>query len=269
MFFAPSLELESGAFAVPEGTNTLKKAFIMLQNPVPTEEDITLLPGWHKGEMSEAFKKAGISGDLLSEEQTLIQEFSSQYPFLMGRTSLEGFLMPDTYRITGNTDVKTLVGKMLDNFNKRIYQPFLASGKPVDAFYDVLILASIVWEEEKSASQMPIVADILKKRLRQGWQIGADITVCYPDLIPWSECQSYVNKYYSSPLSERTNTYDTRTKMGLPPTPIANIAANTFTVTLDATAETEAWYYLHDSQWIIRTATSEAGHEQNKSTYLR
>lgn len=144
MFFAPSLELESGAFAVPEGTNTLKKAFIMLQNPVPTEEDITLLPGWHKGEMSEAFKKAGISGDLLSEEQTLIQEFSSQYPFLMGRTSLEGFLMPDTYRITGNTDVKTLVGKMLDNFNKRIYQPFLASGKPVDAFYDVLILASIV-----------------------------------------------------------------------------------------------------------------------------
>jgi len=56
---------------------------------------------------------------------------------------------------------------MLDNFQKRIYTPFLESGKPVDAFYDVLILASIVGEEEKSSTQLPIVADILKKRLRQ------------------------------------------------------------------------------------------------------
>ena len=52
--------------------------------------------------------------------------------------------MPDTYRIIGGTDVTTMVGKMLDNFNKKIYTPFLASGKPVDAFYDVLSLASIV-----------------------------------------------------------------------------------------------------------------------------
>jgi len=60
-----------------------------------------------------------------------------------------------------------MVSKMLDNFQKRIYTPFLESGKPVDAFYDVLILASIVGEEEKSSTQLPIVADILKKRLRQ------------------------------------------------------------------------------------------------------
>ncbi len=60
-----------------------------------------------------------------------------------------------------------MVDKMLANFDKRIYQSFLASGKPVDAFYDVLILASIVGEEEKSASQIGTVADILKKRLRK------------------------------------------------------------------------------------------------------
>jgi cell division protein YceG involved in septum cleavage len=109
-----------------------------------------------------------------------------------------------------------MVSKMLDNFQKRIYDPFIASGKPVDAFYDVLILASIVGEEEKSVTQLPLVADILKKRLRQGWHIGADITVCYPELIPGNECQKYVNKYYSSPMNERNNPYDTRTKMGLP-----------------------------------------------------
>lgn len=88
-------------------------------------------------------------GDLLAEEQNLITTFSPKYPFLAGKTTLEGFLMPDTYRITGSASVEDVVGKMLQNFNRRIYQPFLESGKPLDAFYDVLILSSIVQEEEK------------------------------------------------------------------------------------------------------------------------
>lgn len=166
-FFAPDVTLKSGIFAVPDGTNTLEEVFQILGNPTPTEEEITLLPGWHKSEISAAFKKQNIDGDLLSEEQTIIDSLSSKYPFLIGKTSLEGFLMPDTYRITGGTDVTTMVDKMLANFNKKIYTPFLVSGKPADAFYDVLILASIVGEEEKSSTQMPIVADILKKRLRK------------------------------------------------------------------------------------------------------
>lgn len=156
----------------------------MLQNPTATEEEITLLPGWHKGEINEMFKKHNIDGDLIIEEKNIIAALSSKYPFIQGKTSLEGFLMPDTYRITGGTTVTTMVDKMLDNFEKRIYTPFLASGKPLDAFYDVLILTSIVGEEEKSTTQIPIVADILKKRLRKGWHIGADITACYAELIP-------------------------------------------------------------------------------------
>ena len=266
-FFAPKIQLTSGIFAVPEGTNTLSEVFEMLKNPAPTEEEITLLPGWHKGEIAEVFKKNNIDGDLLAEEKNIIAALSSKYPFLQGKNSLEGFLMPDTYRITGWTDVTTMVDKMLENFNKKIYTPFLASGKPIDAFYDVLILASIVGEEEKSSTQLPIVADILKKRLRQGWHIGADITVCYAELIPGNECQKYVNTYYSRSI--RDNAYDTRKKIGLPPTPIANMTTGTFLATLNATAETPAWYYLHDNQGIIRTATTEAEHEQNKSQYLR
>lgn len=272
MFFAPSIELKSGIFAVPEGTNTLEEAFQMLKSPTPTEEEITLLPGWHKGEISEAFKKHNIEWDLLTEEKNIITTLSGKYPFIAGKTSLEGFLMPDTYRIAGGTDATTMVSKMLDNFNKKIYTPFLTSGKPIDAFYDVLTLASIVGEEEKSSTQLPIVADILKKRLRQGWQIGADITVCYAELIPGSECQKYVNNYYSLSSEARAaknNPYDTRSKMGLPPTPIASMTTEAFIATLNATAETPAMYYLHDSNGVIHTAVTGAEHTQNKATYLR
>lgn len=183
-FFAPSINLQSGVFAIPEGTDTLDEFFVVMKSPKPTEEEITLLPGWHKGEISDAFKKKEITGDLIAEEAGIIATLSLKYPFLVGKTSLEGFLMPDTYRIANGSDVKTVVNSMLMNFEKRIYTPFLASGKPVEALYDVLSLASIVQEEENSKSQIPTVADILKKRLRQGWQIGADITVCYAELLP-------------------------------------------------------------------------------------
>lgn len=57
--------------------------------------------------------------------------------------------------------------------------------------------------------------------------------------------------------------------MGLTPTPIASVTGEAFMATLNASAENPAWYYLHDSQGIIRTATTEAEHEQNKSQYLR
>jgi len=272
IFFAPEVELKSGIFAVPEGVDTLEEVFLMLQNPITTEEEITLLPGWHKGEIAEAFKKNNVEWDLLQEEKNIIAQLTPKYPFLQWKTSLEGFLMPDTYRILWGTDVTTIVGKMLDNFNKKIYTPFLASGKPVDAFYDVLILASIVGEEEKSSTQIQTVADILKKRLRQGWHIGADITICYPELIPGNECQKFVNKYYSLSRDARAaknNTYDTREIVGLPPTPIANMTVWAFIATLNATAETPAWYYLHDSQGVIHTAANDAEHEQNKAQYLR
>lgn len=272
IFFAPDLELKSGIFAVPEGVDTLEEVFLMLQNPITTEEEITLLPGWHEGEIAEEFKKNNVEWDLLQEEKNIIAQLTPKYPFLQWKTSLEGFLMPDTYRILWGTDVTTIVGKMLDNFNKKIYTPFLASGKPVDAFYDVLILASIVGEEEKSSTQIQTVADILKKRLRQWWHIGADITVCYPELIPGNECQKFVNNYYSlsrDARSAKNNTYDTREIVGLPPTPIANMTVWAFMATLNATAETPAWYYLHDSQGVIHTATNDAEHEQNKAQYLR
>ncbi len=272
MIFAPSIELKSGIFAVPEWTNTLKEVFEMLQNPTATEEEITLLPGWHKGEINEMFKKHNIDGDLIIEEKNIIAALSSKYPFIQGKTSLEGFLMPDTYRITGGTTVTTMVDKMLDNFEKRIYTPFLASGKPLDAFYDVLILTSIVGEEEKSTTQIPIVADILKKRLRKGWHIGADITACYAELIPWTDCQKYVNNYYSLSRDARAaknNPYDTRDIVGLPPTPIASMTTEAFMATLNATAETTAWYYLHDSKGVIHTAITDAEHEENKTKYLQ
>jgi len=251
---------------------TIHELLKSLENPTPTEDDIMFLPGWHKREVADEMKEKGVIGDFLTEEKNLIATFTPKYPFLVGKTSLEGFLMPDTYRITGSASVEDVVEKMLQNFNRRIYQPFLESGKPVDAFYDVLTLASIIQEEEKNSANIPTVAGILKKRLRQSIPLGADVTVCYEGLKLGSECQKFVSSYYSLSRDSRqakNYRYDTRNTTGLTPTPIAGITSNTFFATLNATADGTALFYLHDAQGGIHTATTDAEHEQNKTTYLR
>lgn len=56
---------------------------------------------------------------------------------------------------------------------------------------DVVNLASIVQKEANKADnpeELAIIAGILKKRLDEGWQIGADATICYPYKIATQDC---------------------------------------------------------------------------------
>jgi cell division protein YceG involved in septum cleavage len=87
--FGPTITLKQGTYQIAESVTTIRGVFEALRNPVAVEDDVMLLPGWHKGEVSEALKKKAIIGDLLTEEAALIAKFSPKYPFLAGKTSLE------------------------------------------------------------------------------------------------------------------------------------------------------------------------------------
>ncbi len=87
--FGPELTLKQGTFKIDESVTTIRELLDALKNPIPTEDDIMFLPGWHKGEIASEMKEKGVIGDLLAEEQTLIATFTPKYPFLTGKTSLE------------------------------------------------------------------------------------------------------------------------------------------------------------------------------------
>lgn len=57
MLFGPKLTLKQGTFQIDESVTTIKELLQALKNPIPTEDDIMLLPGWHKGEVSTEMKK--------------------------------------------------------------------------------------------------------------------------------------------------------------------------------------------------------------------
>jgi UPF0755 protein len=128
----------------------------------------------------------------------------------------EGRLLPDTYHFpSGTTDVA---------FLKRAYNAMaekLAAAwderdedLPFRTPYEALILASIVEKETGQADERPLIAGVFVQRLRKGMRLQTDPTVIY------GMGEDFDGNIRRRDLLADTP-YNTYTRDGLPPTPIA------------------------------------------------
>ena len=128
----------------------------------------------------------------------------------------EGWFLPDTYHFpAGFTDEAFLRRAMLamdqrlaEIWNRR------TPDAPVNDPYQALILASIIEKETGVAAERAEIAGVFARRLRQGMRLQTDPTVIYG-----------LGEVFDGNLRRRdleTDTpYNTYTRQGLPPTPIA------------------------------------------------
>ncbi len=87
-----------------------------------------------------------------------------------------------------------------------------AEGEP--HAYEVLIIASMVEREARLTRERPIIAAVIYNRLKAGMPLGIDATFRYAS-------GDWVNPIRQSEL-EKDGPYNSRTRQGLPPTPIGN-----------------------------------------------
>lgn len=130
---------------------------------------------------------------------------------------LEGWLYPDTYRYAPGSKISDLLKRAVrlqaDELNKAWSQRDPSS--PLKSPYEALIMASIVEKETGKASDRPKVSSVFNNRLKVGMMLQTDPTVIYG-----------VGPAFDGNLTRRhlqTDTpYNSYTRTGLPPTPIAN-----------------------------------------------
>ena len=128
----------------------------------------------------------------------------------------EGMLFPDTYLFQeGVTDAsllkaahESLTGVLAQEWEAR--QPDL----PLETPYEALVLASIIEKEAASVEEMTTVSSVFINRLRKGMRLQADPTVIY------GMGKDYQGNITKADL-KRDTPYNTYTRNGLPPTPIA------------------------------------------------
>jgi UPF0755 protein len=131
-------------------------------------------------------------------------------------SSIEGFLFPATYEFTRLTSSGRLVADQLRAFrrNWRRVDMRYARSKNLTP-YDVLIIASMIEKETVVPRERRLVAAVIYNRLRNRMPLGIDATIRYGRNVPGTEPLKASDIRSNSP-------YNTRNRLGLPPTPIAN-----------------------------------------------
>jgi UPF0755 protein len=130
--------------------------------------------------------------------------------------SIEGFLFPSTYEFSQYTPSSRLVRDQLETFKRQWSRVNLQYAKSKNLTpYDVLIIASMIEKETVAPEERRLVAAVIYNRLRQGMPLGIDATIRYGRNVPGTE------PLRQSDL-ESDDPYNTRRRLGLPPTPISN-----------------------------------------------
>lgn len=128
----------------------------------------------------------------------------------------EGQFFPDTYRFARNTTDIELLGMAFRRMQQEVKTAWESRARdlPLAGPYEALILASIVEKETALDSERPQIAGVFVERLRRGMRLQTDPTVIYGMM------NAYDGNIRRTDLL-RDTPYNTYTRSGLPPTPIA------------------------------------------------
>ena len=128
----------------------------------------------------------------------------------------EGRFFPDTYRFAANTSDAAILEVACQTMQRALTAAWSgrAAGLPFDAPYQALILASLVEKEAALASERARIAGVFVARLRKGMKLQSDPTVIY-GLGPKYDGEIHTRDLVTD------SPYNTYTRAGLPPTPIA------------------------------------------------
>lgn len=150
----------------------------------------------------------------------------------------EGLFFPDTYYFADGASDLSLLKRAYQTMQQRLQENWQsrAPGLPLESPYQALILASIVEKETGQAQDRGMVAAVFINRLRKGMMLQTDPTVIYG-----------LGAKFDGNLRKRDlladTPYNTYTREGLPPTPIALPGLASLQATLHP-ASTDALYFV-------------------------
>ena len=177
---------------------------------------LTFIEGWNYREM--AFYLSTV--DFLNTpdfSETFLQLCEDEN-FIAGlgidAETLEGYLFPETYRVSSNTTPEELIRMMVKTF-WILYRQRVEPVRNVDwPLSKILTLASIIEKETGAPEERPLIASVFHRRLEKGIRLQSDPTVIYG-------LENFDGNLRKVDLLN-PHLYNTYFHAGLPPGPIAN-----------------------------------------------
>ncbi|MBT8081261.1 MAG: endolytic transglycosylase MltG [Gammaproteobacteria bacterium] len=221
----------------------------------------TIIEGWNHRDLLAALH----AHDKIDASMT-----SEDWPALLaalGATQAhpEGLFLPETYRFPRDTSDRELLTQAYELMQSVLAEEWAAKGDetPVSTPYEALILASIVEKETARADERARIAGVFARRIDKRMRLQTDPTVIYG-----------IGADFDGNLTRkhlRTDTpYNTYTRRGLPPTPIAMPGRDAIHAVLHPAAGNELFFVatgLGDGSH--KFSATKAEHDAAVAEYLR
>ena len=203
--------IQAGEYALEPGV-TASQLLQHMRDGKVVRHHFTIVEGWNIRELRAALARA------TPLVQTLHEVDDAALMATLGREGVhpEGRFLPETYAYDrGDTDMD-LLRRAADDLDRALAAAWEARADdlPIDTPDEALVLASIVEKETGIAEERPRIAGVFARRLRIGMRLQTDPTVIY------GMGSAYDGNIRRSDLTTDTP-YNTYTRDGLPPTPIA------------------------------------------------
>lgn len=210
-------------------------------------------------------------GELLIKEGFVVKP--EEWKKEIETRGLEGQLFPDSYLFPKLATQGAILKTIRKNFQKKVVEglknELTASGRSQNF---VLTLASLVEREAKTPQDRALIADILLKRLEDGWPLQVDATVQYAAasrecLTLKSGCNWWPRELTANDLQIKSP-FNTYLNQGLPPGPICNPGLSSIKAVLNPT-ESPYWYYLSGKDGVMHYAKTNKEQEDNIEKFLK
>jgi UPF0755 protein len=263
--------LEAGEHILRQ-TMTMEEVAHELLHAQLREIQITIVPGWRIEEIGEMLaRETAINPDeflLIARTGTFNYSFLSDRP---AGSSLEGYLMADTYRVPATADATLLVERLLETFDQRftlqMRRDAQASGMSV---HQVVTLASIVEREALLDEERPIVASVYLNRLagqlpEADGYLRADPTYQYVRGFDPASGRWWAG-FQVEDVTALDDPYNTFLHPGLPPGPICSPSMASIEAVIYP-AETEYLYFYAIGDGSHAFARTYEEHLRNQALY--
>lgn len=250
--------IKAGNYEIPAGTTPYQ----LLQKLARGEESLralTLVEGWNWRQVRAALARE----DFLRQDSAALSDEALMAALGKPGVAPEGHFFPDTYTYAKGSSDMAVLRRAMHAMDRRLRDVWAmrASDLPLRSPEDALILASIVEKETGRGSDRAQIAGVFVNRLRLGMLLQTDPTVIY------GLGEAFDGNLRRGHLRADTP-WNTYTRTGLPPTPIAMPGKASLMAAVQPAA-TKALYFVAKGDGSSHFSASLDEHNRAVNRYQR
>jgi len=253
-----SAQLKAGKYALQHPVSPLE-LLDMLDRGLVVQGQVSVIEGWTFRQLRAALDA---NPDVAHDTQGLSDaEILRRISAAEGHP--EGLFFPDTYNFASGSSDLAILRSAYQSMQRHLQEAWASreTGLPMQTPYEALILASIVEKETGAPGDRGMIAGVFVNRLRKGMLLQTDPTVIYG-----------LGEKFDGNLRKRDlladTPYNTYTRKGLTPTPIALPGMAALQATLHP-AQTDALYFVARGDGSSKFSASLAEHNRAVNQYQK